>query len=219
MDTMAYRHSLHQVFSDFLTLLICAFSQGRMENRYLETIRKYDKPHANSFAEALAALVIEMTAPDGNGFIDVLGEYFQQHLSFGNNGQFFTPQHICDLMARLHDPTSIGKRVIDPACGSGRMLMAMAKINRFSLFYGADIDSNCARMAVINLCLNRMYGEIAWMDSLSNHHYNSWQIFPTIKGIPCIREINQKESYIHLKMPEKQNEIPEVSQRQLLFEF
>jgi ribosomal protein L11 methylase PrmA len=120
---------------------------------------------------------------------------------------------------RVSDSTGIGKRVTDSACGSGRMLMVMAKMNRFSLFYGADVDHNCARMAVINLCLNRMHGEIAWMDSLSNHHYNSWQIFPTIKGVPCIREINQKESYIHLKMPERNNDYPEVSQRQLTFEF
>jgi len=113
--------------------------------------------------------------------------------------------------------------------------MAMAKVNRFARFYGADVDANCAKMAVINLCLNTMYGEVAWMNSLTNQYFGGWRIEPTIKGIPRIREITKRESYIHLKLPEnKRNnqtklpisainaptpEIFEISQRQLLFEF
>ena len=220
MDGLSLRYGVQQVFSDFLNLLICAFSHGRMEKQYFETIRKYEKPYVNSFSEALAALVIEMTGPDGTGFVDVLGQYFEQHFSFGKNGQFFTPQPVCDMIALLQNPTGIGKRVADPACGSGRMLMAIAKINRFSLFYGADVDLNCARMSVINLCLNSIFGEIAWMNSLTNELYCAWEIFPSIKGIPCIREISQKESYIHLKLPENSKaSVREISQRQLIFEF
>ena len=83
-------------------------------------------------------------------------------------------------------------------------------------------------MAVINLCLNSMYGEVAWMNSLTNQYFGGWQIIPTIKGIPCIVEITKKESYIHLKLLENKShiqtklsstEIFEISQRQLMFEF
>ena len=188
-DNLGQRYGLHEVFSDFLTLLICAFSQGRMEKQYLETIRKYDKVHATIFPEALASLVIEMTGPDGAGFVDVLGEFYEKNLNFGRNGLFFTPQPICDMTAQLMSPDGFKKRVADPACGSGRMLMAVAKINRVALFYGADNDMNCARMAVINLCLNSMFGKIAWMNSLTNQFYSAWEIFPSVKGIPCIRSI------------------------------
>lgn len=219
MDGLARRHGVHSVFSDFLTLLICAFSHGRMEEEYFRTIRKYEKPEAYRISEALAALVIEMTGPDGNGMVDVLGEYFEQHLSFGKNGQFFTPQSICDMMARMMNPVQPTERIADPACGSGRMLMAMAKVNRFAKFYGADNDVNCAKMAVINLCLNGMYGEVAWMNSITNDFYAAWEIYPTIKGCPCIRQIPKQLSYIHLKLPEVQNEKVEVPQQQLLFEF
>ena len=218
-DNLGQRYGLHEVFSDFLTMLICAFSQGRMEKQYLETIRKYDKGHANIFAEALASLVIEMTGPDGAGFVDVLGEFYEKNLSFGRNGQFFTPQPICDMMVQLMSPDGFKKRVADPACGSGRMLMAVAKINRYALFYGADNDINCARMAVINLCLNSMFGEIAWMNSLTNQFYGGWEIFPTFKGIPCIRAISEKESHIHLQLPKSTAETTKISQRQLHFEF
>jgi hypothetical protein len=116
-------------------------------------------------------------------------------------------------------PKGFGKRIADPACGSGRMLMSMAKINRFSLFFGADNDVNCAKMAVINLCLNSMFGEIAWMDSITNKFYGGWEIFPSIKGIPCIREIPERESYIMLKLPSAKEDVVEISQKQLIFEF
>ena len=199
MNRLAPRYGVHVLFSDFLDLLIAAFSHGQMEEQYLEIINKYEKPEAYKLSEALAALVIEMTGYDGNGMIDVLGNYFQENVSHGANGQYFTPQYICDMIARMHNPVSPTERIFDSACGSGR-LMAMAKVNRVAKFYGADVDSNCAKMAVINLCLNGMYGEIAWMNSITNQYFVGWVIEPTIKGVPRIRGICERENYIYLKM-------------------
>lgn len=212
MDGLARRHSIHKVFSDFLTLCICAFSFGKMEDEYFKTIRKYEKPYAYSFSEALAALLIEMTGPDGNGLVDVLGKYFEENLSHGRNGQFFTPQPVCDMLARMQ-PTKPGKRILDPACGSGRMLMAAAKLNRFSLFYGADVDATCTKMATINLCLNGMFGEVAWMNSLTNQYFGGWKIYPGEKGCPTIREIPEEESYIHLKLPQEREKIVKIPEQ------
>ena len=78
-----------------------------------------------------------------------------------------------------------------------------------------------------------MYGEIAWVDSLSNQYFGGWKIEPTIKGIPRIREITKRESYIHLKLPKEiQKTVPKLPEiempvsdfetkltQQLLFEF
>lgn len=230
MEQLARRHGIQHVFSDFLELLICAFSHGAKEDRYLSIINKYEKPEAYKLSDALGALVIEMTG-DGTGMVDVLGSFFEEHISHGHNGQYFTPQPICDMLACLNQPVKPLQRVLDPACGSGRMLMGMAKISRFAKFYGADTDINCARMTCINMFLNTMYGEVAWMNSLSNQYYGGWVIEPTIKGIQRIREITEAESYIHLKLPEKKAEpLPELPEQtlhnltqtpkqQLLFEF
>ena len=46
-----------------------------------------------------------------------------------------------------------------------------------------------------------MYGEIAWMNTLTNQFFRGWQIIPTIKGFPRIREIHKSQSYIYLKLP------------------
>jgi len=217
MEKLARRYGVSTVFSDFLTLLICAFSHGKMEKKYLEIIQRYDKSEAYDFSEALASLVIEMTG-DGSGMVDVLGKFYEENISHGHNGQFFTPQPVCDMMARMMGASGSGERIADPACGSGRMLMAMAKLNRHALFYGADVDANCAKMTAINLFLNGLFGEVAWMNSLTNQFYNAWEIAPTIKGIPRIREISEQESYIHLKLPEKNKELVHVPvQKQFVF--
>jgi hypothetical protein len=222
MDPLARRYGVSSVFSDFLTLLVCAFSLGQREEEYLATIRKYEKPEAYRISEALAALTIEMTG-DGSGMVDVLGSYFEENISHGHNGQFFTPQNICDMMARMMNPVESLQRILDPACGSGRMLMAMAKLNRHSLFYGADNDRTCALMTVVNMTLNSMYGEVAWMNSLTNDYYAGWAIEPTIHGCPRVRQITEAQSYIHLKAPKKAVEAPvvkkEKSGSQLVFEF
>jgi len=239
MEQLARRHGVQAVFTDFLTLLVCAFSLGLREEEYLNTIRKYEKPEAYKISEALASLVIEMTG-NGEGFIDVLGDYFEQFISHGHNGQFFTPQNICDLMAQLQNPPAALSRVHDPACGSGRMLMAMAKLNRHALFYGADNDLTCARMTVVNMTLNSMFGEVSWMNSLTQQWYGGWIIEPTILGCPRVMPITEAQSYIKLKLPESKTtghishpvsgEVPEErggggllhpapTQTQLFFEF
>ena len=105
------------------------------------------------------------------------------------------------MMARIMNPVKPLERISDPACGSGRMLMAMAKLNRYALFYGADNDRNCACMCAINMCLNSMYGEVAWMNTISNQYYSGWIIEPTISGAPRITQISEKQSYIHMKLP------------------
>ena len=238
INGLSLRYGVGTVFSDLLTMTICAFSMQKQEELYMKTIKPYKKTEVNAFADAFAALVIEMTGDarlndevgQGSGMVDVLGEYFMEFLSFGRNGQFFTPMNICDMMARMTNPIGATNSILDPACGSGRMLMASAKLNRFATFFGADCDANCSKMTVINMCLNGMYGEVAWMDSLSNKWYGGWKIERTIHGIPCIRKITEAESYIHMKLPEPHEipaipaNLPEVvlkatQQKQLVFEF
>ena len=229
MNDLSQRYGVGTVFSDMLTMVICAFSKQKQEDLYFKTIKPYKKEEVIRFSEAFAALVVEMTG-DGSGMVDVLGEYFMEFLSFGRNGQFFTPMNICDAMARMTNPVAESPRILDPACGSGRMLMSMAKLNRYATFFGADCDANCAKMTVVNMCLNSMYGEVAWMDSISNKWYGGWKIELTIHGIPCIRKISEEESYIHMNIP-KVHEIPPIpqplpdivlqatQQTQLVFEF
>ena len=237
MQQLARRKSISNVFTDFLELSVCALSLGAMESRYLEIVGRYDKHEVNLMADAFAALVLEMDNY-GEGLRDILGDFFMEHISHGHNGQFFTPEPICEMMARMTNPVETGSRILDCACGSGRTLLAAAKINRNAYFYGADIDRNCAMMCLINFCLNGMFGEVAWMNSLSNQFFGAWQIrLHQTGGVPYIVPITEAESLIVLKLPEQKTTqikatIPEfadvlaelidtvpVKAQQLLFDF
>lgn len=222
---IGYKYGLHSVFDDFLEMVICSLSLGAKEDRYHEIVRNYEKPDAYLMAEAFGALVMEMDN-NGEGLKDGFGDFYMEYLSHGRNGQFFTPEPICDMMARILNPAGFGERVADCCCGSGRMLLAAARISRNSLFFGADIDRTCAMMCLINLCLNGLLGEVCWKDTLMNRFYAGWRIelYPE-KGVPYIREITEEESYMVLRLPEKKQElidqlapVTKVTQ-QLMFEF
>ena len=222
---IGYKYGLQSVFDDFLEMVICSLSLGAKEDRYYEIVRNYEKPDAYLLAEAFGALVVEMDNI-GEGLKDIFGGFYMEYISFGHNGQFFTPEPICEMMARMLNPAGFGERVADCCCGSGRMLMAAAKINRNCLFYGADVDRTCAMMCVINLCLNGLLGEVCRMDTLMNSFYAGWKIeHHPEHGVPYIREIAESESYLILRLTEKKQElvvqqtpVPKVTQ-QLMFEF
>ena len=222
---IGYKYGLYSVFDDFLEMVICSLSLGTKEDRYHEIVRNYEKPDAYLMAEAFGSLVIEMDN-NGEGLKDGFGDFYMECLSHGHNGQFFTPEPICEMMARILNPAGFGERVADCCCGSGRMLLAAAKIKRNSLFFGADVDRTCAMMCVINLCLNGLLGEVCWMDTLMNRFYTGWRIeLHPEKGVPYIREITESESYMVLRLPERKKEFdvqqapgPKVTQ-QLMFKF
>jgi tRNA G37 N-methylase Trm5 len=68
------------------------------------------------------------------------------------------------------------QKVLDPVCGSGRMLLSAAKRNRFAMFYGADLDVTCCKMALINMLLNSLTCEISHMNSLTNEFFTGYHV-------------------------------------------
>lgn len=179
---IAYRFPLAQVFDDFLTMTIAAFTQNLAtgvswyEDEYLDTIAKYkDSDLRFVFQEVLGHLVLEMNtrlgSSEGN---DVLGEFFEQHISNGRNGQYFTPYHICKMMVLLNyeaESYEFGEplRILDPSCGSGRMLLAAHHtLGPGHEYYGIDIDRTCVKMAALNLFLHGMWNsEVMCANALS----------------------------------------------------
>jgi len=166
-DKISYGLSEWSVFNNFLDMCIYAFSLGKYEEQYLEIVKGYPKEKVNQLAELLSLLVLSMTGEINStettennysaGAKDILGELYELRFSNSRSGQFFTPQPIADFMAMsiCGDSKEFEhKTVCDPACGSGRMLLAAKKINPFNRFYGADLDETCCKMAAINLFLN-----------------------------------------------------------------
>jgi ribosomal protein L11 methylase PrmA len=161
-------------------------------------------------------------------FTDAFGDFFMEYLSFGKNGQFFTPQPICDMMALMtysENPAPADKKttVMDCACGSGRTLLAAARMNRNQLFYGSDLDLTCVKMAVVNLAYNSLEGEIHWMNALSLEHYGTFRIgidpltrLPYIIILPADKSISVNAvKQAAQKMPEHQKQQVVAQAKQL----
>jgi len=159
-----------QAFEDFLTCVVCALGQGLMEDEYLATVRKgYDKGEngkrgIDCFTQAFARLVQLMEDTRS----DILGDLFEGGITYGEAGQFFTPEPIVQMMvAMTADPDANGEWVSDPCCGSGRMLLASAEQKRLGELVGQDVDLRCVKMTTINLALRNLYGYVLWGNSLA----------------------------------------------------
>lgn len=120
---------------------------------------------------------------------DVLGSLFMElDVKSVANGQFFSPWGIAEMLARMQFSKQSFEEIVqekgvvtvlDPAVGSGVMLLAFASVvdqelgrsavNRLRL-YGNDIDLRCVHMCRIQLRMNGLdsFGRMAGLlDSLS----------------------------------------------------
>lgn len=218
LEQLSYAHDRYSVFDDFLTIIVCTLSMGRQEELYFKTIRGYKKEEIDLFCQAYSSLILQM---DNNRLEDALGGYFEEFLSHGHNGQFFTPQCVCDLMSAItHAPkagTDTGeekdKRVYDPACGSGRLLLSSAKLNRERYFIGADISCTCCLMTLVNMCLNSLNGEVLHMNSLTGKIWRRWLVIVDLfTNIPSIYEVIEKENNPVTAVPEIKTEAIEIKE-------
>lgn len=142
---MAYKHDPRSIFSDFCELFALAINQplnqfnkplwDRREAQYLNLISKYDKKEYEGILLIRDAVIDALEASP----VDVLGNAYEE-LEVANKaaGQFFTPYHLCELMAEtMVDDDLIAKAktngfvtVAEPASGSGAMIIAMANVMR-----------------------------------------------------------------------------------------
>lgn len=188
---LAAARSKWTVWDDFITMFACSISNAvdkseihwkAREKMYMSIVKKYKKDELDIFPQ-LAAYVIE--ALDENQEQDFLGELFMNlDLSNEHNGQFFTPYHVCDFMAKITcDAGSVPETgpitINDLACGAGATLIAA--VNELRKIYekrglnfqnyvfavAQDIDQNVGLMCYIQLSLLGVAGFVKIGDSLT----------------------------------------------------
>lgn len=230
--SMGYEYDLRNVFDDFLTLTIAAFSQNLLtgksylEDEYLQVIGKYKKPiETDVFPKLLGSLVLEMEQRiDSSEGFDVLGEFFEIHCATDRKAQFFTPWPICQFMAKINgdensneEPVQV-KKIIDPACGSGRMLMAGSRVfGSQHEYFGIDIDSVCTKIAAINLFLSGIkHGEVMQANALSSNDFHvSYKVSNFPFGIFKITEKEQSRLW-HMHMLSFNNPFKNVVEKSII---
>ncbi|MCG9873735.1 MAG: type I restriction-modification system subunit M [Leptospiraceae bacterium] len=119
----------------------------------------------------LAAVLKRVAELDFNDFqgskIDLFGDAYEFLISnYAANagksgGEFFTPQHVSKLIARLamHKQTKVNK-IYDPACGSGSLLLQAKKHFDDHIieegFFGQEINHTTYNLARMNMFLHNI---------------------------------------------------------------
>lgn len=197
LNRLAYQKGINETFTDLLDTIISGMVLH--DEKGLKRNPTKDYPPADQATMQTLLISLGTIADNaGEGLHDALGDLFMEHLSFGRNGQYFTPQPICDMMTQMtfHE-TELrpNQSVNDCACGSGRMLLAAAKLSKELRFYGSDIDLTCVKMATVNLALNNLRGEISWANPLTMEHYASFRVEREIfSGFPVIYIVGDQNS-------------------------
>lgn len=185
MIVSATHHDSITVFDDMLTYIITAFNPEPYQN----TGWRYTKEQNAMFWELMVKwLDVMKRMIDRRGWYDAFGDFFMSNVSKTSQqyrGQFFTPHHICDFMAKITlddkdeeteatvDCRGFGRRVVvsDCCCGSARLMLAAhatscERGHRPSYYVAEDIDRICCKMAAVNMCVHGMFGEVVCHDSL-----------------------------------------------------
>ncbi len=120
-----------------------------------------------------SALNLQPSHLEGNDVIGDAYEFLIAHFASDAGkkaGEFYTPGEVSTLLAKLIDPQP-GNRICDPACGSGSLLIKVAKevgSNNFSL-YGQENNGSTWALARMNMFLHEMdNADIEWGDTLNN---------------------------------------------------
>ncbi|WP_295792091.1 N-6 DNA methylase [Mucilaginibacter sp.] len=177
-ERFAHGQNLHSAFADLLNWTLLPFKMCADQDEQNGNFEAYKTHPKITQLTTLITIIGDLS----EGFSDPLGELYMQAISNGHNGQYFTPEPICGMISAMTIGEGIENRetICDPACGSGRMLLAAAKQNRHSKFYGADLDNTCCKMALVNMLLNSLKGEVAHMNTLSNEFYTGYSVNTTI---------------------------------------
>jgi len=182
-DIARHKHR-YDVFRDFVTLAACSLHNALLkeesrEQEYLQIIGGYNAPDQQAFPKLLGQLVQILEAEPR----DVLGPlYMELEIASKDQGQFFTPPELSELMARMN----FGDQLValkdkpfitlaEPACGAGGMVLACVKV---MLAHGMnpaerlwvqciDVDRTAALMCYIQLTLWNVPAEVIVGNTLS----------------------------------------------------
>jgi len=170
------QHSYRQGVSSLkmLVSVLKALCDGFDAHDYKACVK--DEVHADILKKYFAALTEGLESRDWCDLFGDLYMEFSSSLNKSRNGQFFTPENVCDLMAAITlypiDPDSPDVQTLsDPCCGSGRILLAADAAFRREgarrpFLVASDIDSECCLMTAVNFLVHGCMGEVVCMDSL-----------------------------------------------------
>jgi type I restriction enzyme M protein len=205
-----YKHDAGEVLDTFLEWVMWGFCPDG--SLHWNSGKRFAEDERPVFYELFQqwALLMNAKLTDDKMWFDMFGTYYENYVAGksrrDSKGQFFTPEHICDLMVKLQgDGTArTGQTASDPCCGSGRFLLSFHTNNPGNYLIAEDIDRTCCMMTVCNFIIHGAVGEVVHHNSLApdswftgwivNEHLNN----PLHKhfGVPHVRKLSKENSLV-----------------------
>ena len=193
VEYLGRRMNSWRVFADFcemgaLALQNPLLGDDSLEARYLEVVRCYEPEEQKLFPRLFNCVVDALEADPEQDF---LGTVFQElNLASHWHGQFFTPYHLCKLIAQL-SVEGAAKAVeekgfatlAEPACGAGALVIAFCNSMRAAgMNYqqclavdAQDVDSTAVHMAYIQLSLLHVPARVILGNTLALEQRRVWR--------------------------------------------
>lgn len=178
LDQLAYSRSYNDVFTDFVDWLIWQHLLLQDED---DPLAKYQVKEQKLFLQIWQIIHTEVKSRVGMwtgnwlNWYDPLGRIYECITSKYKSsamGQYFTPEPVVDMMVQITGDVKNKEvlRILDPACGSGRMGIASSAYsmaNQIPCWITMnDLDRICAKMTSINMCMHGFVGEALCMNGL-----------------------------------------------------
>lgn len=184
---------MHTVFGDFCAMAAAAIrnrvdSHGfqEREDDYERMKARYTDEQMTRFAEVLALVTLELEENPR----DVLGEiYMQLEISSREQGQFFTPYSVCQLMAGMQFGDAADRlqatpflTLYEPACGAGAMVIAATQslkaqgVNYQQQLHvtADDLSLTAVHMSYVQFSLLGIPALVNHRNSLTLEHFDTW---------------------------------------------
>lgn len=182
INRMAGKYTPHQVFADWVEMSALSIAQSiepnkEREDAFFSIARKYSEDDFFTLGCMLGRLSFLL----GIGLDDYLGKIYME-LSTGNShtGQFFTPFHVCKMMASvaLADYKGGIEYLNEPSSGGGANILAYAKVMKEKGYNyqqllevkAQDLDYKCVYMTYVQLSLAGINAEVIQGNSLEDKY-------------------------------------------------
>jgi len=137
---------------------------------------------------------------------DILGDAYEYLISqFASSagkkaGEFYTPQQVSKILAKI---VTLGKtqikNVFDPTCGSGSLLLRVAREKKVSDFHGQELNQTTYNLARMNMILHDVkYGDfdIKQGDSLENDMFGDMTFEAIVANPPFSAKWSSDSSFL-----------------------
>ena len=182
INALSGEYHAHDIFQDWVQMMAIAINNQiyfdkKLEDRYINLTKKYSQNQLNLFCEMNGILVELME----NKIDDYLGKiYMGLNASSSKTGQFFTPFHVCEMMARVSLANYDGKEFClnEPSCGGSANVLAIAKVMKEKEYdyqnllkvVAQDLDFKCVFMSYVQLSICGISAKVIQGNTLTEEH-------------------------------------------------